>query len=59
VIVAYDRRATLGVLSGGTLALNLHGADGRARVTMTLVQGKGAVLALPDGRGAVAWSTPP
>jgi hypothetical protein len=52
-------RASLGVLSDGTPALNLHGADGKARATMTFVQGKGAALALADGRGAVVWSAPP
>jgi hypothetical protein len=52
-------RASLGVLADGTPALNLHGADGRARATMTFVQGRGAALALADGRGAVVWSAPP
>jgi hypothetical protein len=52
-------RATISVLADGTPAFNLHGADGKARATLTFVQGKGAALALADGRGAVVWSAPP
>ncbi len=52
-------RATLGVLADGTPALNLHDADGRARATMTFAPGRGAALALADGRGTVVWSAPP
>jgi hypothetical protein len=52
-------RATLTVLGDGTPALNLNGSDGRARATMTLTPGRGAGLALADGRGAVVWSAPP
>jgi hypothetical protein len=52
-------RAGLSVLADGTPALNLNGADGRARATMTLAPGRGAALALADGKGAVVWSAPP
>ena len=52
-------RAGLSVLADGTPALNLNGPDGRARATMTLAPGRGAALALADGRGAVVWSAPP
>ena len=52
-------RAALSVLADGTPAFNLNGADGRARATMTLAPGRGAALALADGKGAVVWSAPP
>jgi hypothetical protein len=52
-------RAGLSVLADGTPALNLNGADGRARATMTLAPGRGAAVALADGKGAVVWSAPP
>jgi len=43
----------------GTPALNLNGADGRPRATMTLAAGRGAGLALANELGAVVWSVPP
>jgi hypothetical protein len=52
-------RAGLSVLADGTPALNLNGADGKARATMTLAAGRGAALALANERGAVVWSAPP
>jgi hypothetical protein len=52
-------RAGLSVLPDGTPALNLNGPDGRARATLTLGPGRGAALALADGRGSVVWSAPP
>jgi hypothetical protein len=52
-------RAGLSVLPDGTPTLNLNGPDGRARATLTLGPGRGAALALADGRGAVVWAAPP